>query len=590
METTDQLLAQIHEMKGRNAFRKYIEYIRFPYFRNLEKDTRIDFDFPLTVFVGQNGSGKSSTLHALFGAPRNKSIGTYWFSTDVDPIEEVSSGGDRHCFIYAYKERSVNLEVLKTRIHNASNLDYWETSRPVVGYGMQILPGGQRNPPLEKNVEYIDFRSELSAFDKYFHFRTPNITKKIRSKQDYLRKYSSFLRQIIDNPTRIIRRHNINQNRVLRQLLESELESISFILGKRYSAGRLIEHKLFQDWGFSVVFQTPHHSYSEAFAGSGEMAVVRLVLKVLDAERYSLILLDEPEVSLHPGAQKRLMQFILWQIKQKQLQVVISTHSPNIIEGLPSNAIKVFSQMPDGKFNVKSEITPNEAFYHLELSNPSKKTIIVEDNTAKMIVDEVLNTLGEDIASQFEVTYYTGGHSVLKCNFISIYSQESLSNKYVLFDGDQRKPHFDPDSVAMTEHTNERFKLEITNQTGCNVEFRPDGNSASGGNTEQEKLLREKYLKYYLNHVFYLPLMIPEDIVWSDDLARKQLASIDKETSFSRVQEGSDNKEKFYLLTLEMTGDSANMETFVKLFTKHWVDQKDENFDSIQEVINIMRQ
>lgn len=590
METTNQLLAQIHEMKDRNAFRKYIEYIRFPYFRNLEKDTRIDFDFPLTVFVGQNGSGKSSTLHALFGAPRGVSIESYWFSTAVDPIEEVSLGGDRHCFIYAYKDRTSNLEVLKTRIRNASNPDYWETSRPVAGYGMQILSGGRRNPPLEKNVVYIDFRSELSAFDKYFYFRTPNLTARIRSKQDFLRKYSRFLRQIIDDPTLIIRRYNTPQNFPLRQLLPNELESISFILGKRYIAGQLIEHKLFQDWGFSVVFQTPHHSYSEAFAGSGEMAVVRLVLKVLDAERYSLILLDEPEVSLHPGAQKRLMQFLLWQIKQKQLQVVISTHSPNIIEGLPPNAIKVFSQMPDGRFNVKSEITPNEAFYHLELSNPSKKTIIVEDNTAKMIVDEVLKALGEDIASQFEVTFYTGGQSVLKCNFISIYSQESLSNKFVLFDGDQRKPHFDPDSVAMAEHTNERFRQEITNQTGCDVEFRPDGNSASGGNTEQEKLLREKYLKYYLNHVFYLPLMIPEDIIWSDDLARKQLASIDKEASFSLIQAGSNNKEKFYLFTLEMTGDSANMETFIKLFTKHWVDQRDENFDSIQEVINIMRQ
>ncbi|QQR95196.1 MAG: AAA family ATPase [Bacteroidota bacterium] len=57
-------------MKARNAFRNFIEYIQFPYFRNLEKNTRIIFDFPLTVFVGQNGSGKSSTLHALYGAPK----------------------------------------------------------------------------------------------------------------------------------------------------------------------------------------------------------------------------------------------------------------------------------------------------------------------------------------------------------------------------------------------------------------------------------------------------------------------------------------------------------------------------------------
>ena len=91
-------------MKARNAFRNFIEYIQFPYFRNLEKDTRITFDFPLTVFVGQNGSGKSSTLHALYGAPKRNTPFEFWFSTAVDPIVEVSEGGYRHSFFYVYKD------------------------------------------------------------------------------------------------------------------------------------------------------------------------------------------------------------------------------------------------------------------------------------------------------------------------------------------------------------------------------------------------------------------------------------------------------------------------------------------------------
>jgi hypothetical protein len=38
-----------------NAIHKhYIEHIRFPFFRNLENNTKITFDFPITFLVGKN--------------------------------------------------------------------------------------------------------------------------------------------------------------------------------------------------------------------------------------------------------------------------------------------------------------------------------------------------------------------------------------------------------------------------------------------------------------------------------------------------------------------------------------------------------
>lgn len=40
------------------------------------------------MLVGKNGTGKSSVLQAIYGCPQNKSTGDYWFSTDVDPIED----------------------------------------------------------------------------------------------------------------------------------------------------------------------------------------------------------------------------------------------------------------------------------------------------------------------------------------------------------------------------------------------------------------------------------------------------------------------------------------------------------------------
>lgn len=586
------LINEINRMKARSAFKNYIDYIQFPYFRNLEKNTRISFEFPLTVFVGQNGSGKSSTLHALFGAPKKNTPYDFWFSTAVDPIQEVSAGGDRHCFFYVYKDnRGRELEVLKLRILKRDNPDYWETSRPVVGYGMQKLPGGKRNQPIEKDVVYIDFRSELSAFDKYFYFKSPRKSKTIKTKQDLLRRESVFLKKIIDGKEQIVTRYREQKNKKLHVLTAGELKDISYILGKKYVSGKYIYHKLFEEWGYSVIFETSSYVYSEAFAGSGEMAVVKLVLDVLNAKQYSLVLLDEPEVSLHPGAQKRLKHFLLEQTRKKQLQVVISTHSPSIIEDLPSNAIKVFSQLPSGKFNVRNGITPDEAFYHLEQTNPARKTIIIEDFLSKEIIDGVLKELGSATASLFQVNFYSGGASIIKNHFINVYSHANELNKFIIFDGDQKKveAHFNPDQIIQAEQTNERFRQEIQTQTEIDIPFYPDGNPDAGARADQEKELRKNYLKFYLRNVFYLPLTIPEEIIWNQELAENFLSAMGKEVFIGRINATNDFKEKFLLVAEAMTGDRKNINTPEKMFLEKWLNDKPETYNQVVAIISTIR-
>lgn len=119
--------------------------------------------------------------------------------------------------------------------------------------------------------------------------------------------------------------------------------------------------------------------YSEANAGSGEIAVVQLVRRVESAKEYSMVLLDEPEVSLHPGAQENLKEYLLEAIKNKKLQVVISSHSPSLINGLPNSAIKLFKTNEYGKFFVQEDVHFEEAFFDIENKVSNKKMIFCED-------------------------------------------------------------------------------------------------------------------------------------------------------------------------------------------------------------------
>ena len=68
----------INNFNSKNSdFEPFIRHIRFPKYKNFVSGTKIDFTFPITVLVGENGCNKSSVIRALYGAPTNKSLGEY---------------------------------------------------------------------------------------------------------------------------------------------------------------------------------------------------------------------------------------------------------------------------------------------------------------------------------------------------------------------------------------------------------------------------------------------------------------------------------------------------------------------------------
>jgi len=466
-EQLPQLISTIGAIKTAGQFQQYIDFIQFPFYRNVEIDTRITFDFPLTVFIGQNGCGKSSVLHALYGAPRGKTPYEFWFDSKVDPVEYYDDNRKRHSFWYSFVSIDNSIkEVIKARIRREGDPNYWETSRPLVWAGMTPRDGQGRDQPLDKPVLYLDFRAELSAFDKFFYFgNTDNSTA--RNKQEFIRKKSVSLQKLFTGERVQINSSKYALNEPLEELTSDELDWISFILGREYLEGKSVKHRLYRNEGYSVLFKTNHANYSEAMAGSGEVAVVRLVKEVLAAENNSLILLDEPEVSLHPGAQTRLTLFLLDQIRRKKHQIVFTSHSPSIVKGLPKEAIKVFYQNPgNGRFLVKENLTPEEAFFHIEFPVDNRKNIVVEDVLAQEIVSGVLDKMGEETKSLFNVKFNPGGETVIKKEFITVFCREQNSQDFVFFDGDQQpgNPHFDWRTIPIADLTVENLKTKISNK------------------------------------------------------------------------------------------------------------------------------
>jgi len=506
------------------SFPNYIEHIRFPLFKKITPNTKITFDFPFTAFVGPNGCGKTSALQALYGCPKGMSTGDFWFSTIIDPIHERSgSGAYRYIYQYTISTLKKSVEVIKTKTKKTGNPDYWETAKPRIKDSMNPIPkeypehhkehrNKTRWNPVNKKVVYIDFKAELSAFDKFFNFGSFTSRKSIKTKQDFLRHRSKPLQSAFINSGTYPQFHSkkVYENKLLN---ENELTWISRILGKKYTEAKFINHDFFDKEGISILFKEEGNQYSEAVAGSGEVAVVSCVQKVLCASTGSLILLDEPEVSLHPGAQRELRALLLDQIMNNDIQVVISTHSPELIRDLPSNAIKIFHRSgTTGTYDVLNKASPEQAFIRLGSVVENITTIYVEDSLSKALVKKALQHIDPELNKAYCVKVYPGGGPKIKNDLLVNIAVTDNKNTYVLLDGDQ-KIHdniLDPDDIEPAKHNN--LASIVKKHIGVSLSFPLDGGNAN--NNDQKIALHLKALKAYSNRFFFGNTQTPEDLIW----------------------------------------------------------------------------
>lgn len=466
MSSTDAKIES--KLRNTDGFLPYIDEIRFPMYKSLDDDLIISLAWPITALIGPNGTNKSSILQAISAAPEGRSLAQFWFSTEVDDIDRGPRGKASHRFIYKYRfdQSGVVAECRKYRgskpyrstdvpseLKGKRDPDYWEPTKRVERDGMKPLPANgfddrlskkrDRWNQIRKDVVYLDFRSELSAFDKYIHHQsfshwTPDATQK-RYKAVIKSKWIA----------RVFRGEQLPQRQVdnliepARELDDDRINAISNILGKPIDKIVVVRHKFFGPDGYTVRLHLRGEgaaTYSEAHAGSGEYAVVRLVDEIRGADDRSLILLDEPEVSLHPGAQAKLMDFIARETLRRGHQVVVSTHSPALVSSLPPVAIKVFGYdvTRHRVVLVADSCSPTEAFAHLgHTTAGTQPRLIVEDELSAEIVRAALRRHSPGKLDALKIVPFPGGADGLVQKVLSSFAIGGFEKAAVLLDGDQ---------------------------------------------------------------------------------------------------------------------------------------------------------
>lgn len=302
-------------------------------------------------------------------------------------------------------------------------------------------------------------------------------------------------------------------------------------MGENYSEIRIITHSLYTKAGGNKAAKTiwmkkNNKEYSEAFAGTGESRVILLVNDIYHATENSLILIDEPEISLHPSAIYGLKIFLLEQTLTKKHQMIITTHSTHIIKQFPKEAIKLMF-LKDSGVDVIENVEYPEAFYEIGEQISSEMTLFVEDRLTQWIVQYVIEKMGKKhISTNLSVEFLPGGATNIIKNNIYSSSLQEQKQSYYLLDGDQKIIYSDIDQSILKEDwinqknnkidinripqsCNEQLQNLINKISGTKIIFGPSGNSGKHNKTELIEM-QKKYLSYWENNVHFLPCYTPE--------------------------------------------------------------------------------
>ncbi|MFJ4998644.1 ATP-dependent nuclease [Microbacterium sp. NPDC088619] len=506
---------QLANFVPNNVAEPLIRSVRFPRFKNLSDHLTLTFDFPITALIGPNGTNKSSILRAIQACPDQYNIGDHWFDTPLDPIGRNDEGkADPHRYIHTYRTPSGRVaEVLKVRVDRKDRgPDYFETSAPRRRDRMAAMPGltsdkdsgvytKTRWRPIQKEVVYLDFRQELPAYDILMHFAFVGQNADIDSKKARIRRSGGHVAAALENLESSHSWHR--RERILEaaeELSDKELRALNLILGREYNSVRLLKHEYFGVAGYTASLATKKMEYSEAYAGSGEYAALMIVRRIARANPRSLIVLDEPETSLHPGAQRELMRFIARECLEKKHQVIMATHSPAMVAELPDCARKLLDTHPStGKVEVVSNSASVSESFSRVGSDLSGRSIVVEDDLAREFLLRAARAEGTDFLNGLSITIVPGGADTILQRLIPVEAQMN-SLVVVILDGDKRPTDATSEASILSDEQLQGVLDQINIPTS--VLIRDGGN---GAQDTQLSSARRRTLSWVNERLDYLP-------------------------------------------------------------------------------------
>jgi len=157
-------------------------------------------------------------------------------------------------------------------------------------------------------------------------------------------------------------------------------------MGRQYDAAKMALSDIDENREIPVLTkqQIPYSGFHQ---GSDETTMAELLQAELP--QYGLVLIDEIESSLHPRAQRRLIRDLAEQCRQRDCQIILTTHSPYVLEELPLTARSYILESTGAK-EIVTGVSPQFAMTKMDDVPHPECNLYVEDNPAKILLNEIL--------------------------------------------------------------------------------------------------------------------------------------------------------------------------------------------------------
>ena len=303
----------------------------------------------LIVLAGVNGSGKTRVLESI----------RYWFEMFRSKAVNVE-------LFYEENEREVleslmNSEGL-TEIEKEmqKEIEYTDCLRNIKFYNYDYRHNKTENRNYNSKIISKSFE-KLKIFPKLIYVPTEINFEEIKKAQTNLKKEYRFINivdsyEIKDIPsyiaTRISKVANEEENLTMGQVRKKVFAEINGIFEILELDVKLSE--ISKDENSMPIFTDSSgkkFGINELSSGEKQLFLRTLAIKMLEPEN-SIIMIDEPELSLHPKWQQKIVDVYI-KIGRNN-QIILATHSPHILGSVEKENIILLEKNENGIVEVKT--------------------------------------------------------------------------------------------------------------------------------------------------------------------------------------------------------------------------------------------
>lgn len=337
-------------------------------YRSLGEDVRIELD-PLTVLVGPNGSGKSNVMDALRFVADAMQMGLSGAITSRHGIGAVRRWSGGHPFnvavrldlalaggvaYYAFALTGSSAEEYEVKLEEAEVIREGQRTRFRVERGeWREGPEGLR-PPLDSKSLAL----QLVGGDTRFQ----DVVRALQNVAIYAIFPDTLRAPQKYSPIKPMSRHGDNWISILKDQPEATWKP-ELVAALDKLTGDTRDLKVAQAASYLVV-QFEHTSpnkkpkwFDAAQESDGTLRVAGIITALLQEPVVPVIGIEEPELTVHPGAIPLLHDYLTQATKRGQ--VIVTTHSPELLDLVQPEHVRVVLRGADGVTSV-TRIAPSQ--------------------------------------------------------------------------------------------------------------------------------------------------------------------------------------------------------------------------------------